>query len=162
MAGRPGRPENMRPPQTKEEAKERGRNGGIKSGEARRRKRDMRKAAEMLLSMPVSFSSVRDSMSDMGIQEEDLSNQMAVIVSMFKEAMAGNVKAAEFLRDTVGTGAEGISQKQRMRMERERLRMERERFKKQQEEAGESGDGMPTIINVRPVEYERSPGSDEA
>jgi hypothetical protein len=38
---RPGRPENLNPVQSKEEAMERGRAGGIKSGEARRKKKLM-------------------------------------------------------------------------------------------------------------------------
>ena len=39
MSKRKGAPQNLRPVKTKEEAKERGRKGGIASGEARRNKR---------------------------------------------------------------------------------------------------------------------------
>ncbi len=147
-----GRPENMRPPRTKEEAKQRGRNGGIASGIARRRKRDMKDAAQLLLSMPVKFQSVADQMKNLGFAEEDLTNQMSILVSMYKEAMSGNVRAAEFLRDTIGTDAVGKERKERLRMEKERLKMEKERLALQTGNA--NGDGLPTIVNIRPGEEE--------
>ena len=142
--------ENLRPPKTSEEAKERGRNGGIASGIARRKKRDMKSAAKALLDMPISFNNVEDGMKQMGIFEDDLTNQMAVMVSMFKEAMSGNVRAAEFLRETVGTGAGGLERDERLALDKKRFAMEEKRFKMEQDEKAESGDGMPTIINVRP------------
>ena len=51
MAKKGGAPENLDPVRTKEEAKKRGRNGGIKSGEARRNKRDAKNAMNLLLNM---------------------------------------------------------------------------------------------------------------
>lgn len=99
----PGGKDNLKPVRTKEEAKERGRNGGIASGEARRKKRSMKQAAKILLDMPVALTSVSDQMQEMfGIGEEDLTNQMAVMVAALKEALNGNMRAAEFLRDTAG------------------------------------------------------------
>ena len=44
---------NLRPVRTKEEARERGRNGGKKSGEARRRKANFRKTLNMLLTAEI-------------------------------------------------------------------------------------------------------------
>lgn len=44
---------DLKPVRTKEEAKARGRNGGIKSGEARRAKKSMRETAKALMSMEV-------------------------------------------------------------------------------------------------------------
>ena len=38
----------------------------------------------------------------MGFADEDVTNQMALVVSMWREAVGGNVRAAEFLRDTAG------------------------------------------------------------
>ena len=93
---------NLNPVRTKEEAKERGRNGGIKSGEARRRKRDMKSAASLLLDMGVWGPNMDAQMERMGLPEDERTNQMAVLVSMLQEAQNGNVRAAEFLRDTAG------------------------------------------------------------
>lgn len=97
-----GNVDNMKPVRTEEEARELGRRGGIKSGEVRRLKRDMKNAAKMILEMPITAKSVKDGMRQLGFSEEDLTNQMAVLVSIWKRAMEGDVKAAEFLRDTSG------------------------------------------------------------
>ncbi len=102
MAHETNAEKNLKPVRTKEEARERGRKGGIASGEARRRKRTMKNAAKFLLDMPVASDNISETMKKMGFEEEDLTNQMAVLVSVFRKAMEGNVKAAEFLRDTAG------------------------------------------------------------
>ncbi len=93
---------NLKPVRTKEEAKERGHNGGVKSGETRRRKRDMKSAALLLLDMGCWGPNMKTQMEQMGIEESDMTNQMAVLVSMLVEAQHGSVRAAEFLRDTAG------------------------------------------------------------
>lgn len=95
---------------TKEEQKKIATKGGIASGIARRRKRNMKDAIDMLLSNPCDLKS-KDGKSikllakQLGIKEEDVDNQMAMIISMFKVSMSGgknSVSAATFLRDTVG------------------------------------------------------------
>lgn len=102
MAHETNAEKNLRPVRTKEEARERGRKGGIASGEARRKKRTMKNAAKLLLDMPIASENISNTMKELGFQEEDLTNQMAVLVSVFKKAMNGDVRAAEFLRDTAG------------------------------------------------------------
>lgn len=62
--------------------------------------------------------------------------------------MAGNVKAAEFLRETAGTGASGIERSDRLAMDKERFELDKERRKNESENA--DNDGMPVIIDVRP------------
>lgn len=78
--------------------------GGKASGEARRKKRDMRKAAEMLLNMPVSSkqSTMKATLTALGIDEEDMDYSMGVMAAMLVQAANGNVNAAKFLRDTAG------------------------------------------------------------
>lgn len=98
MAGK----DNLKPVRTKEEARERGKNGGIKSGEARRRKRDMKSAAALLLDMGCWGPNMNAQMERMGLAEDERTNQMAILVSMLNEAQNGSVRAAEFLRDTAG------------------------------------------------------------
>ena len=86
------------------EVRENGRKGGIASGKVRRKKRDMREAAKVLLDTEVKNPRVRRKMKDNGIDDDDLTNQMAVLLSMFMSAVNGNVRAAEFLRDIAGYG----------------------------------------------------------
>ena len=97
---------NLKPVRSKEEAKERGKKGGVASGVARRRKRAMKEAAKVLLDMPVQSEGVKKAMTGMGFEEQDLTNQMAMLVAIWKSAMEGNVPAAIFMRDTAGQKVE--------------------------------------------------------
>ena len=143
MAKREGKPENLKPPRSKDEARERGSKGGVKSGQARRRKRDMKQAADLILNMRVQNPAVLELLEGLDVPEEERSYSMAVVVSMIKEAILnGNVRSAEFLRDLVGDGALAKERKEKLRLERERLEMDK--AQKQ-----DSGEGMPVIINIR-------------
>ena len=126
MAMKEGKPENLIPVRSKEEAREKGRAGGKASGEARRKKRTMKAAAKMLLDMAVSNPGVSAKMLDYGLPEEEVTNQMAILVAMVNQATKGNVKAAYFLRDTIGE-----SPMERMHTKDHKLR--RDEFEYQQE-----------------------------
>lgn len=82
---------------SKEEAREYGRIGGINSGESRRRKKTLRQAIDLAMSLPVSDPKRQEKMAEMGISQEDADNQMAVVVGLMLKAMNGNSKAAEVL-----------------------------------------------------------------
>lgn len=87
----------------KDNAKAYGAKGGQISGEVRRRKKNMREMARALLDLPITKPETKKKMQDLGIDAEDVTNQMAVLVSMLQAAlMQGDVKAAAFLRDTAG------------------------------------------------------------
>lgn len=124
--------QNLRPVRTEEEAREKGRRGGIASGEARRRKRTMKAAAKLIMDMGVTSEKNIQLMTAFGIEEEDLTNQMAVMVAMVNQAMKGNVRAATFLRDTLGESPE-------MQMHKEEMKLRREEFEyKKAKDAGET------------------------
>lgn len=82
--------------------------GGVNSGKTKRRKRTMKSAAKLLLNMPIAQKSVAESLKALGFDEEDLTNRMAMIVSMWKEAEGGNVSAAAWIRSTAGQHAPDI------------------------------------------------------
>lgn len=96
--------QNLHQFRTSDEARENGAKGGRKSGEARRRKRDMREVAKLLLNMqvPVSQKKMRATMDSLGISEDDMTYNVAILVAMLLQAGNGNVKAATFMRDTAG------------------------------------------------------------
>ena len=73
---------NLKPVKTKEEARERGRKGGIASGKARRERKTLKEELLLLLS------------------EGD--TQHKISLSLIQEALKGNTKAFEVIRDTVG------------------------------------------------------------
>lgn len=82
--------QNLRPSEYKlsqEEAKK----GGINSGKARRQKKLLRECLEILLEKEMTDK-----------KGETMSGAEALSAKLFKEAMKGNVKAFEVLRDTAG------------------------------------------------------------
>lgn len=76
--------------------------GGKKSGEARRRKRDLRQATDLLLSLKVKDPNLKKEMLEGGVKKGDLDNQMALVFKQFVKALSGSTRAAEFLADVLG------------------------------------------------------------
>ena len=87
-----------------EEAARYGHNGGVKSGASRRRKRSLREAADIYLSLPLRDKRKLNAMLRDGIDVEDADNQMAIIVGLSKMAMAGDSKSAKVLFDLLDEG----------------------------------------------------------
>lgn len=88
---------------TKDNAKDFGAKGGQISGEVRRRKKNMREMARALLDLPITSADTKKKLESLGIDAEDTTNQMALLVRMMQSALVdGDVKAATFLRDTAG------------------------------------------------------------
>ena len=86
------------------EAQENGRKGGIASGASRRRKRSLREAADLYLSLPVRDKRKLNALLRDGIDPEDADTQMAIIASLAKAAMAGDSKSAKVLFELVDDG----------------------------------------------------------
>lgn len=95
--------ENLKPQneRAKSEQREIARQGGIASGKARRRKRTMKEAAKLILSLPVK-SEQSGLLAQYGIEEKDRTNITLIIAKAVQMAANGNLKAAEFLRDIIG------------------------------------------------------------
>ena len=88
-----------------EEARKRGRNGGVASGKARREKKMMRETLEMLLSMPLNNKKMVDvdSIRSFGaLKGKNVSVQEAMMMAQVMKAIKGDTKAAEYVRDTIG------------------------------------------------------------
>lgn len=98
--------------QSRSEAAQNGRKGGIASGAARRRKKSLKEAADLFLSLPVENTKKRNEMIKAGVPEEDADNQMAMIVGLAKKAAKGDAKAARLLIDILGEDTGGDSGKQ--------------------------------------------------
>lgn len=86
---------------TEKEQREYARKGGKKSGEVRRKRKAMKEQMEMLLSLPFKQSEALDFMKDLGIEEDNLDNQMALIVAMYGKALKGDVQAFNTIREVV-------------------------------------------------------------
>ena len=87
--------------QSREEAKKNGAKGGKKSGEVRRKRKAMKEQMEMLLSLPFKSTKQLNFMQDLGIEEDNIDNQMALIVAMYGKALKGDVQAFNTIREVV-------------------------------------------------------------
>ena len=77
--------DNLKPVRTKEEARERGKKGGIKSGEVRRERKTLKD--ELLLLLATG------------------NTQNKVSLALIEKALSGDIKAFEVIRDTIGEKA---------------------------------------------------------
>ena len=93
-----------------EEAARNGQIGGIASGAARRRKRSLKEAADLYLSLPVTDKRVYNKIARDGVEPEDIDNQMAIISGLAKVATMGDSKAAKVLFDLLGDTDTGKNQ----------------------------------------------------
>ena len=90
---------------TKEEQRTIQQDGGISSGISRRRKRSLKEAADLYLSLPVSDRKMWNKISRRGVDPEDIDNQMAMIIGLTMAATAGDAKAAKVIVDLLGEDA---------------------------------------------------------
>ena len=99
-----GNEQNLKPfsKDSVEKARECGRKGGKKSGETKRKRKQMREQMELLLSLPITQQQIIDKFKQMGIDSDNMDNQMALQVAMMQSAMAGNVNAYNSIRELVG------------------------------------------------------------
>lgn len=95
---------------TSEEARFYGALGGKASADARRRKKSLKELTQALLEMkPHELVSRKAMQLFPGVEPEDLTNGMALAMSMFNKAVVdGDVKAAQFVRDTAGEMPEQV------------------------------------------------------
>lgn len=81
-------PQNLVPPvRTTSEARERGKNGGKKSGEARRRKKTMQELAQAMLSCRVTDDALKDKFASLGFDTNKMTMAEAMIAGQVMEAM---------------------------------------------------------------------------
>ena len=85
---------NLKPviERTKEEARAISSKGGKASGIARRRKADLKKAFETLLSLDVTDSKIKKQLEEMGMAGN---NEALLAFATFQQAVKGNQKATE-------------------------------------------------------------------
>ena len=90
-----------------DEAQENGRKGGIASGAARRRKRSLKDAADLYLSLPVTDRRRWNKIARKQVEPEDIDNQMAMIIGLTEAATMGDARAAKVIIDLIGEDRHG-------------------------------------------------------
>ena len=100
-----GRKENLINPKdrTSEELREMTRKGGIASGEARRRKKTMREALEMLMFHTELNEQTKQMLKSEGVKDaDDFNHQMVITRSLIAKAEAGDVQAYNAICAMIG------------------------------------------------------------
>lgn len=99
-------PKNQFELMTPEERAEYGRQGGIKSGEVKRRKKAMKETLEVLLSMPMKKGKaidVEDVKDFAALNGKNVDVQTAILIKALTNYMkTGDLSILGFIRDTVG------------------------------------------------------------
>ena len=88
-----------------ERAREAGRRGGEASAITRAKRKSMQNTLDTLLSLKMSASELCDIATAGSMDEllhKNITTQEAILLAMMYQALDGNVKAATFLRETVG------------------------------------------------------------
>ena len=97
--------ENLKPPTSTSEARKRGKKGGIKSGKVRKEKKAMKETAEMILGLTLkdgTVTALEDIQSMAAANGKNITVQDAIILKQAQKALKGDIRAAEFIRDTSG------------------------------------------------------------
>jgi hypothetical protein len=117
--------ENLKPVRTKNEARERGRNGGRRSGEVRRRNADFRKTLNALFSARLDDTEWAPFLEELGLEP---TLEAAVNAAMIRKALAGDVKAYEAIAKYSGQSSrtEKDDEEQRIRTDRARAARDQE------------------------------------
>lgn len=154
MAKHKGKVENLKLDLSPEEARERGRAGGKKSGEARRKKRDAKGAIRLMLEMP-AIGNIKENLAKLGVTEEDQTNMMAMVIRMFQKVI--NEADANAWRLLMEYGGYNVDQELK---DKERL-ARIEAIKKSEGATsitsgdwGEDGDGGDVVIYMPEIETE--------
>lgn len=80
---------------TSELAREYGRRGGKKKAENAKKRKAMKEQMEMLLSLPVKSTKLKNQLKDIGIKSNEIDNQMALIVSLYQTALKGGKNSVQ-------------------------------------------------------------------
>jgi len=86
-------------------AVENGRKGGIACAKAKKEKKALKETLETLLEMPIKEGRLVDIdkiKSIAGMKGKNVTMQEAIMLSMLNKAAKGDVRAAEYIRDTIG------------------------------------------------------------
>ena len=87
---------------TEEEQRKMASEGGKASGKARRKKKLIKEQLELLLSLPLKDENAKRKLKQIGIDADNLDNQMAMIISIWNKALKGDIQAFNSIRDSVG------------------------------------------------------------
>ena len=125
---------NLIPVRSENEAREKGRKGGIASGEARRKKKNLKSTMKAILSLEVSDADTWNMLSSMGIDPSDIDNQTAMAAALFRRAtLLGDVSAFKEIRNLIGED----NDTERLKLQKKQLQLQEKKLN------GDTDDSIP-------------------
>lgn len=96
--------ENLTPfhEMSEERAREIRSKGGKRSQEVQRERKTMRKQAELLLSLPLKDKAAKKKLKELGIDKEEIDNQMLIVLQLWRRAASGDLEATKLLMELLG------------------------------------------------------------
>ncbi len=133
---------------TKKEVREMTIKGGKRSGEVRRQRKTQREQLELLMSLPLKNPKAKEQIKNLGIEDTEINNQMAMNVAMFNLILKGGkgaVQAYNSINDLIGENAKKELELEKAREEIARLKLEQEKLKR------ELGNGSEDFEDLTPL-----------
>lgn len=141
-----------------EEAARNGHKGGVASGASRRRRKAMKQAVNTLLGAGLDTSEgefldiIKPRLQALGIDVDDATYQDVLLAGIMLKAMKGDVRAAEFIRDTVGENPALAIRKQELQLRKSELKFRQEQATKKAESGadmlGENAGGEEERVHI--------------
>ena len=105
-----------------EEAARNGKKGGKASGEARRKRKAMKSVLNELLTMPAESDEAKTALAGVEHLLPECDNQTAVLAGLMKQAMLGEVKAVQEIRNILGESRDTAAEKAERKARTEKLK----------------------------------------
>lgn len=118
---------------TEEELREMRKNGGIKSGETRRRKKALKSLMNDLLSSDIVNDDIYNSAVDMGCDNPTYG--AAVVAAMVRQAALGDTKAFNAIVDLIGEGSSG----ERVKLQKKQVELQERKLAGEEEQTPDDG-----------------------
>lgn len=85
-----------------EQARINGAKGGKIRAENRRKRKALKEQMELLLTLPLTDERAKKRFESMGIDADNMDNQMAMVVKTYAQALKGNINAVNTIREIIG------------------------------------------------------------
>lgn len=92
---------NLKPLST-ERAREIGKKGGQAYARNVRKRKALKEQMELLLALPLTDERAKKQFESMGVDADNMDNQMAMVVKTYAQALKGNINAVNTIREIIG------------------------------------------------------------
>ena len=138
---------NLKPIRSTKEARERGANGGKASGKARKRKRILQEAAQLILNAKITGDGLKE-LEEIGFYLPEATWGLFLIGRIFKQALDGNTQAAKIILELAGEG-------ESFNLRREELEIKRATIKAMEKGEREGSNGLLQLAETLRLAHEQ-------